>query len=71
MNGTGMVQSLVEAWEYFVLEHETGGRPDLGWKCNELGAQGWELVAAVPVAASLNGGATTSLRLFFKKRRVR
>ena len=71
MNGIGMVQGVVEVWQYFILEHDPGGRQDLAWKCNELGAQGWELVAAAPMALSLNGGATTSVRLFFKKRRVR
>jgi hypothetical protein len=34
-------------------------------RCNELGAQGWELVSAVPVAAG--NAATRELRLFFKR----
>ena len=70
MNGNMAVQGLVEAWQYLILEHEKGGPRELARKCNELGSDGWELVAAVPVAASLNGGVTTSVRLFFKKRRA-
>jgi hypothetical protein len=71
VNGNAMVQGWVEAWQYIVLEHEKGGPQDLNRKCNELGANGWEMVAAVPMATSLNGGATTSVRVFFKKRLVR
>jgi len=58
----------MESWQYLILEHERGGAPELARQCNELGMNGWELVAAVPVAASLNGGVTTSVRLFFKRR---
>jgi hypothetical protein len=62
------MQGVPDAWQYLVLEHEKGGPQELARRCNELGTAGWELVAAVPIAASLNGGATTSVRLFFKRR---
>jgi hypothetical protein len=70
VNDNTAVCGSAEAWQYLILEHETGGPRELARRCNELGADGWELVTAVPVAASLNGGATTSVRLFFKKRRT-
>jgi hypothetical protein len=70
MSGNGAVGSRVQVWQYLVLEHEKGGPSELARRCNELGAEGWELVTAIPMARSLNGGATTCVRLFFKKPRL-
>ena len=68
MNGNAMVQEVMEAWQYHILDNKKGGPEDLARQCIELGSIGWELVAAIPMAAPLNGGATTCVRLFFKRR---
>ena len=70
MNSNAVGGGQVQAWQYLVLEHEKGGPAELARRCNELGAEGWELVTAIPMARSLSGGVTTSVRLFFKKLRV-
>ena len=58
-----------EAWEYLVEEGEVAS-DWLERRCNELGAQGWELVSVIPLArlAFSSGGRTTGIQLFFKRR---
>ena len=58
-----------EAWEYMVEEGEVASNR-LERRCNELGAQGWELVSVIPLArlAFSSGGRTTGTHLFFKRR---
>ena len=68
--GTG-----ASVWQYTVIDSMTRSQDKLGQRrdelaamqqrCNEMGAQGWELVSVVSVAAHY--GATTDLRLFFKR----
>ena len=69
----------MEVWQYLVVEQRVSPQPRpeqrhaeigaLEHRCNELGAQGWELVSAAPLARTLGGeGLTTELRLFFKRR---
>jgi hypothetical protein len=62
------------AWQYLVIEAATHVKVPLrqhndtvviAQRCNELGAQGWELVSVVPLAAG--NAATCELRLFFKR----
>jgi hypothetical protein len=62
------------AWQYLVIEAATHVKAPLGHqdnleeiaqRCTALGAQGWELVSVVPVAAG--NAATRELRLFFKR----
>jgi hypothetical protein len=57
------------AWDYLVEEGEVAS-DRLGRRCNELGAQGWELVSAIPLSrqAFSSGGRTTGTLLFFKRR---
>ncbi len=60
---------VVEAWEYLVEEGEVAS-DRLERRCNELGAQGWELVIVIPLArlAFSSAGRTTGTQLFFKRR---
>ena len=57
------------AWEYLVEEGAIAG-DRLGRRCNELGAQGWELVSIIALSrlAFSGGGRTTGTQLFFKRR---
>ena len=58
-----------DGWEHLV--EQVGPAADrLEARCNERGAQGWELVAALPLArlAFSSGGRTTGVQLFFKRR---
>ena len=44
-----------DGWEYLV--EQAGPAPDrLAWRCNQLGADGWELAAALPLACLALGG---------------
>jgi hypothetical protein len=58
-----------ESWEYLVEEGDVQN-DRLERRCNELGAEGWELVAAIPLSrlALSAGGRTTGILLFFKRR---
>src|SRR5260370_42092054 len=69
----------VEPWQYLVLEYSVSLQPKaeqrraelaaLELRCNELGAQGWELASMAPLACTLGGGGLTSqVRLIFKRR---
>jgi hypothetical protein len=58
-----------DAWEYLVEEGEPAD-DRLERRCNELGTDGWELLAVVPLSRSAlgNNGRTTGVQLFFKRR---
>lgn len=58
-----------DGWEYLV-EQADPAADRLERRCNQLGAAGWELAAAVPLArlALGDGGRTTAVQLFFKRR---
>ena len=68
-----------EVWQYLVLEDGVSLQPKaeqrraelaaLEQRCNELGAQGWELASMAPLSRTLGGGGLTSqIRLIFKRR---
>ena len=74
-----MMRGQIDLWEYLALEVGVSLQPTaeqrraelaaLEQRCNELGAQGWELVGMAPLASILGGGGLTSeLRLLFKRR---
>ena len=74
-----MMRGQVDLWEYLVLEVGVKLQPTteqrraelaaLEQRCNELGAQGWELAGMAPLASTVGGGGLTSqLRLLFKRR---
>jgi hypothetical protein len=57
-----------DAWEYLVEDGDfTAERQER--RCNQLGAEGWELVAVLPVSrpSLTDGGRTTAIQLFFKR----
>jgi len=65
----GMDEGIDEAaWEYLVEEGDVASER-LEYRCNELGAAGWELVSVIPLSrlAFSSGGRTTGTQLFFKR----
>jgi hypothetical protein len=59
-----------DRWQYRVEKGQSLEAKDLDRQCNELGAQGWELTAVIPIARHQFGGngETSSIRLFFRRR---
>ncbi len=57
-------------WQYCVINGRSLNAQDLDRQCNGLGAQGWELVAVIPVSRHLfsDSSNTSGVRLFFKRR---
>ena len=57
-----------ESWEYLVEDGDLAA-DHLEDRCNQLGAEGWELVAVVPLSrpSLTTGGRTTGSQLFFKR----
>ena len=58
-----------ESWEYLVEDGDLAA-DHLEDRCNQLGAEGWELVTVVPLSrpSLTTGGRTTGSQLFFKRR---
>lgn len=57
-------------WQYCVINGKSLDAQELDRQCNGLGAQGWELVAVIPVSRHLfsDSSNTSGVRMFFKRR---
>jgi hypothetical protein len=59
-----------DRWQYRVEKGQSLEAKELEQQCNEVGAQGWELTAVIPIAHHRLGasGETSGTRLFFRRR---
>ena len=57
----------MQAWEYHLVRAPAGGLADLDVMLNELGRQGWELVAIRNVPGDRADDKFTRQALFFKR----